>query len=146
MRAWHGRRQYLLGRSVTLCGPAVLGRFLRDKWRNRLRRRCKVRVVADAKVGCAWYTRARWERLRGLAEVMSSPDGLAGYLFLLRVTEACDGGCANAVLSSVRGGRTEDFPQPGIFHGGDDLLIRARQGGRTPITKDHDAVDMSTDH
>ena len=33
----------------------------------RARRRHKVRIAADAQLGCAWYTRAGWERLRELA-------------------------------------------------------------------------------
>src|SRR5258708_17116461 len=57
-----------------------------------------------------------------------------------------DASRAGAILSSVGGGGAENFPQPGILHGGDDLVIRARHGGRTAITKKHDAVYMSTDH
>lgn len=32
-----------------------------------MRQRRKVRIAADAQFGCAWYTRAGWDRLRELA-------------------------------------------------------------------------------
>jgi hypothetical protein len=78
--------------------------------------------------------------------VMSDPDALAGQFCLLRITEAGDDGDASAIISAVRGGCGENFSQPGILHGGDHFGICVRHGRRPAITKDHDAVDVSTDH
>lgn len=39
-----------------------------------MRRRRGVRVAADAQVGCAWYTRAEWERLCAVADDRDALD------------------------------------------------------------------------
>ncbi len=38
------------------------------------RQRRKLQIAPDAQVGCAWYTRAEWERLREIADNRGALD------------------------------------------------------------------------
>lgn len=44
-----------------------------------MRRRHKRRVVAEVRLGLAWYTRAGWERLRELAADRDALDSFEGW-------------------------------------------------------------------